>query len=390
MAALPPGVDLCSIPAGVPPDGVVPNFVDPVDASVETLVAGSVLTAISTIFVLGRLYVNRTHMKLADYLTILAFVLSTAYSGLVMAVHGYSRHSWDMPACWYIEDYIWKMLFTQNVFLGPTQFVTKAGILVLYFQLFAVSKKMRWVIMAGIIFLGLLYLPHPILVGLYNAPRPGERWADLATNGMPQKISYYAPIHGVGSIVVDTYIFIIPLLVLSKLHISKQKRISLIAVFTIASLAIISSIFSCYWRITILVSNNGDFTWQEAQLFIWIMVEHNTALVVGCMPSFSVFLKNHVGKSTFIGTIRSRVFGTRNGVTGVSKPSLPSENSGAKNSKRRARSDYYELDESMLNTQANITTQANYEFAPQSPGDKDRVIFKTTGFTQESHPHSMV
>ena len=63
---IPPGVDLCAIPAGVPPDGVTPNLVNPVNLSVETLAVGAVFTALSTLFLVLRLIANWHRMKLAD------------------------------------------------------------------------------------------------------------------------------------------------------------------------------------------------------------------------------------------------------------------------------------------------------------------------------------
>ncbi|ROT42884.1 hypothetical protein SODALDRAFT_254171, partial [Sodiomyces alkalinus F11] len=303
---LPPGVDLCAIPAAAPPEGHIPNFANPVDLSVETLAVGAVFTVVATIYFVGRLYTNRNRMKWADYLTIIGFCMSAAYTGIIMALYPYARHQYDMPACWYTTDHIWKLLFAQNMLLGLTQFFVKAAILVVFFQLFAVNKKMRWVIYSGVIFSGLIYLPHPILVAIFNTPRAGERWADLATNGRPQMLTFYAPIHGFGSVILDIFIFLVPLLILGKLHVPTKKRLQLMAVFAVGILGIISSIFSCYWRMDMLVSSNTDYTWRQAQLFIWIMVEHNAALIAGSMPAVAAFVRTNVAGSTFVSSLRSR------------------------------------------------------------------------------------
>ena len=148
-------------------------------------------------------------------------------------------------------------------------------------------------IWAGIIFCGLIYLPHIVLVIVFNAPHGGATWADLATNGMPQKLAFYAPIHGIGSIVIDIYIFVIPLLMFRNLQVSSRKRIQLFAIFLTGLLCvpplislsahhrplrlmtccsgIISSAISCYWRMMITFHSN-DYTWQESELFIWMYV----------------------------------------------------------------------------------------------------------------------
>ncbi len=130
----------------------------------------------------------------------------------------------------------YQMLFSQNLFLGPTQFFLKVAILALYLQLFSIYRTMRYAIWAGIIFSGIIYFPHTILVIVFNAPHGGQQWADLATNGMPQKLGFYAPVHGIGSIVLDIYIFIIPLLMITKLQVTSKKRLQLIGVFITALL----------------------------------------------------------------------------------------------------------------------------------------------------------
>ncbi|TGJ78260.1 hypothetical protein E0Z10_g10498 [Xylaria hypoxylon] len=384
---IPPGADLCLLPSGPPPDGVMPNFVDPIDLSKQTLILSILLTVISSIFVTGRIIAHWRKMALADYLTILGFALTTSYSAIITASRDYTRHSWDLPACWYVADYIWKLLFSQNILLGITQFVLKTAILVYYFQLFAVDKKTRIAIRVGLVFCGLLYLPHPILVAIFNTPHKGERWADLATNGNPQKIAFYAPIHGVGSIILDIYIFALPLPILYHLHISPQKRLKLLAVFVVALLGVIASVFSCYWRIQILISAAGDYTWYEGQLFIWILVEHAVALVVGCMPAFAAFIKTKIIPSRLVSSFRTQLLGhTKQGISKSSfnRPTSSMQAKGAQGRQKNAF--YYELDDSLLNT----TVVVGVDDDPDQPVvprtiDEEHAIMKTTKVLQESH-----
>lgn len=68
-----------------------------------------------------------TLISFAD-LSIVGFAFSTGYTGVIMAskssnksfrgcsgfvddmiVHSYSRHIWDVPACWYMEERLWKV-----------------------------------------------------------------------------------------------------------------------------------------------------------------------------------------------------------------------------------------------------------------------------------------
>ncbi|KAK8059255.1 hypothetical protein PG996_009185 [Apiospora saccharicola] len=301
----------------------------------ETIVIGAVLTGISTTLVVGRLCNTYDHMKAADYLTIAGWVLSTGYTGIIMAMSGLTRHVWDTPACRYMSDYTWQLLFSQNLLLGITQFMTKAAIFVLYLQLFATSKKTKYAITGGHHFHG-----H----SLPDAPRP------------------------------DTYIFMIPLLVLRKLQVSRQKKLQLLGVFTVASFGIISSIASCIWRFLVLFGADGDFTWQQGQLFVWIMVEHNVALIVGCMPGFAGLIKTKIPNSSLYQSFRSKLgyggnssYGSTNPYN--SKPTLPRQSTARSqlakiDTKRSKRSQYYEMDESVGSPKTQLVS---VRYQPDSP-----------------------
>lgn len=59
-------VDYCVVPVASPPSGQTSNLVNPPDLSVVTLVVGSVTTAVSLLFITGRLFLNWKKMALAD------------------------------------------------------------------------------------------------------------------------------------------------------------------------------------------------------------------------------------------------------------------------------------------------------------------------------------
>ena len=54
--AIPPGTDLSKLPALAPPQGVVPNFIDPESRAHAVLVGSGVLTAVTLVFVIARFY----------------------------------------------------------------------------------------------------------------------------------------------------------------------------------------------------------------------------------------------------------------------------------------------------------------------------------------------
>lgn len=124
-----------------------------------------------------------------------------------------------------------KILFAQGIILGPVIFFAKAAILLLYLQIFTSHYPMRVAVYAGIIFTGLVYWASVPLEIAFAAPRPGENWSSLLTNGHPQKLIYWGVVQGTLAVVIDLYIFILPLPVLWRLHMSLKRRIALCAIF---------------------------------------------------------------------------------------------------------------------------------------------------------------
>lgn len=60
------GQDLCYFPAASPPDGVIPNFVDPESLATTTFAFGIILTSCATLVVTVRLYINWGKLNWAD------------------------------------------------------------------------------------------------------------------------------------------------------------------------------------------------------------------------------------------------------------------------------------------------------------------------------------
>ncbi|KAL7938507.1 hypothetical protein V8C35DRAFT_328564 [Trichoderma chlorosporum] len=291
---IPPGADLCQIPATAPPPGVVPNFVDPISLASALIAVSAVMLTWSTIFIVARIWMNWGKFKLADYFAFIGCVFSAAYTGLILLVARYSRHQWNVPVCWYTATYM-KIIFAFNVLLVPSIFFAKAAILLLYLQIFSAYRTMRIVVYIVMVVLVLTYWTGVILEIAFAAPRPGETWISLLTSGNPGKLIYWGPVQGSLAVAIDIAIFIIPLPVLWKLNMSLRRRIALCAVFFTALMGVIASIIALWARVKLL--GKADLTWFESQLFICIIVENNVALVVCCVPAFKNMCKKHIAQT---------------------------------------------------------------------------------------------
>lgn len=59
-------MDLCAIPGGHPPDGVLPNFENPPSLAPAMIAVMTLMSTFSILIVAGRLYVNRTRLHASD------------------------------------------------------------------------------------------------------------------------------------------------------------------------------------------------------------------------------------------------------------------------------------------------------------------------------------
>ncbi|KAI0441101.1 hypothetical protein F4803DRAFT_563281 [Xylaria telfairii] len=300
--ALSPESDLCMIPAGPPPTGTATNFENPETLVPELVSISTLLMVLVAIFTAGRVFANRRNLWWSDYFVIVASILSLAHTGLMLAQTRYARHQWDVRACWYNGTYL-KILFSQEMVASFVLFFSKASIFLLFHQIFEVTRSMRIAIRCGIIFTALLYVIINIpLCAIFNAPRVGETWGSLITSGRPQKIVIWAIIQSVLAIGLDLFILILPIPIIMKLHLSTEKKIRLLAVFTVAVVGVLACVLSLVYRVEAIDTNDG--TWKYTALLLCNVVETDVAIIVSCTPGFANFTRTYLPRLWLFKSLR--------------------------------------------------------------------------------------
>jgi hypothetical protein len=128
------------------------------------------------------------------------------------------------------------MLFVFDLLTGPALFFPKAAIFLFYIQIFSSIKNMRVASYVGIFMAFMAYFPGSLVLSYYNAPHVGQSWDELLINGMTHKGIPGVITIGVASVVVDIYIFVLPLRTLAALNMPLAKRIQVISTFATAFL----------------------------------------------------------------------------------------------------------------------------------------------------------
>ena len=125
--------------------------------------------------------------------------------------------------------------YAQDILLGPTIFFAKLSILFLYLKIFQVDRSTKYAIYTGMLFDFLIYWPNIGLNSYFCAPKPGEPWG-LAALATCSKTTVWGVIQGSLAVVLDIYLFILPMPVLARLHLKRSKKVGVMAVFGTAAL----------------------------------------------------------------------------------------------------------------------------------------------------------
>ncbi|KAM0796848.1 hypothetical protein BDR22DRAFT_892787 [Usnea florida] len=308
----PPGYDLVPLsetPAGITPPGVTPNFSDP-QTLVPALIAVNLVMILWTIsFVVIRIYVNfhaRRGLSMDDYFCIIATVLAFACTGLVFALSKYARHDYDIPESWLDGNYR-KLSYTISMFSGPTSFFSKSTILLLYLRIFAIDKRMRYCIWFGLTWTLLLYWLAVPLNTVFCIPRYGDS-LNLEEQSKPcSNLLIYTLIQGPLGILLDLYIFLLPIPIVLRLQISQKRRLSLLGIFGTAFLGITAAVVGTVYRVKAYRSTSNDWSWAGASLQICIIVENYIAIIVSSMPAFASFFNTSMPGTSCLTTLHSLV-----------------------------------------------------------------------------------
>ncbi|KAK3940296.1 hypothetical protein QBC46DRAFT_354284 [Diplogelasinospora grovesii] len=339
------GFDLCAFPGAAPPAGTVSNFINPPSLAPTIIGVCVVMVTSATLFMVGRLFANyKRNLAWSDYCALIALIFSLAHGGLMLAQLKYARHQWDIPACWFFGNYA-KIIFSQSMMLIPGLFFSKAAIFLLFQQIFEIENFMRPAIIIGMVFNLLIHLTGFGVEAYYQAPSPGQGWDDLMLSGKPNRAIYWGVVQSACSIVLDLYIFILPLPTIFRLNLPPLKRFQVVAVFSAAFMGVVANVVSLVYRVMLTI-DLSDGTWKLYAILLCTVVEINIALIVCSVPGFSRFMRIYVSEWAPVKTLRSKIYG----YSTSDKTKSPDSSHDSKNKPRTAlgRREYIELNDAWL------------------------------------------
>lgn len=137
--------------------------------------------------------------------------------------------------CFY--TYINQRIFSQAILLGPSIYFAKTSIFLLFLRIFQVNKATKWAIYFGMAFTFALYWTNIGVESAFCAPKKGQSWADPNLVGKScARTEPFGITQGTLATVLDIYIFILPIPVVSRLQMSTQRKFSILIIFATAFL----------------------------------------------------------------------------------------------------------------------------------------------------------
>ena len=126
-------------------------------------------------------------------------------------------------------------LFAQNILLGPTFFTAKAAILLVYLQLFSVKAPFRTAVYAGFVLDVIAYIPQLALAPIFCAPHAGHPWNFQVPQNCGHLSVWGIPQSTLGT-VLDLELFFLPIPIVTRLSMSRRKKLAVLGVFATAIL----------------------------------------------------------------------------------------------------------------------------------------------------------
>lgn len=112
-----------------------------------------------------------------------------------------------------------------------TMLFAKAALFLLYYQVFSLDRWTKLAIYIGISITCVFYLALGVANLVLCIPKRNESWTSTSYVERCYRTEVMGDIQGVFGLVSDLYIFVLPLPVLYRLHMSVKKKIGVTAVF---------------------------------------------------------------------------------------------------------------------------------------------------------------
>lgn len=145
-----------------------------------------------------------------------------------------------------------------------------------------------------------------VLVNAFECPNPSDAWStEILAQGSGSCHNLHPIYYGQAAfnIFSDIFILLLPMPILRKLHMKSNKRIALIGIFSVGSMAVVASIVRIY-ALSVWSTRGSDVPYVGANILVWSQIEINVAIISASIPALKPLFKRTFGGSTARGSNR--------------------------------------------------------------------------------------
>jgi len=281
----------------VPPPGVIPNFVDPETRGPVLLIVGSIFMVIMLVLASMRFYTKIfivRRLTWDDYTCGIAVVGTIMYfiaSCYAVTAGRYGTHFWDISLAQLFGNPMQISGFIINFLTAVVWPFAKMSFFLLYLQLFSPILWLRYMIYFGAAVNILFYTSIVAATIYFTAPAPHESWVEAYVSPRyAGALKMTIPIAS-GSLVLDIYIFLLPIFGLYGLQMSPKKKFGIMIVFATGLSACLASSLSIYYK-SVLDADIADYTYRVLPPVLMALVEMCVGISASCMPALARMVRN--------------------------------------------------------------------------------------------------
>lgn len=277
-----------------PPPGYVVDFDHP-QRNGDTAIywVAGIGNLLALLFVSQRFYVNawvRRKLGLDDACLMIAWIFCVVIQALIVrasALKFIGVHAWEIPIDKF-QDFVKFNVYLNPIIYAPPTALAKLVLLLFYRQL---QNQQKWFMLsvytvmainvgsnAGIFFSS-IFACRPIAAG----------WDITITDAKCINRPVLFQTTAALGVATDVFIILIPIPMVIKLQMSRAKKAGLLAMFTIGSATVITSVVRLVLLITIL--GDIDQPWGGGPVSVWICVEANLLIMCASLPTLRLFFR---------------------------------------------------------------------------------------------------
>lgn len=275
------------------PPGLHSNLIDPPSSAYSTIIICVLIIVLPTPFVVLRLYTRKFISRQVwwdDWCCVLGWIFEIALAGLLLKGidYGGGTDLWNVSKA--KSAHFTNLFHDIEIVARIGMFFTKASIVLLYQRLFlppGTGRSHIWWSIWFVFYWNLLYALALVLTVATECAGKAEKVA-MGEECLDQ----YAVLicASVINVVSDLMILVIPIVAIWGLHMAKEKKIRLSAVFAVGSLGVIASVARLGYQIPEAKKPNQT-------IIVMILTELNIVeqmigLIVSSMPSLPAFVRH--------------------------------------------------------------------------------------------------